>query len=312
MINFRFHLVSLTAVFLALAAGIAVGAAVVDRASVDFLEDRLDAVEANRNRTNTENDELRLELGRWDDFATQAGDQVVQGRLAGVPVVFLAVQGIDRGSVDALRQATENAGAANQGVLWLTPKWNLDEPGHTRDLAGVVGTPLETRPDVLRRSAFEALAAGMAGGAAGPLLVALEDKAFVDFQPPAAPSALEDLPLGGSRFVVLSGHEAEAADDVLAVPLTAALVQATTVDVLAAEVSPPPPDRDDDEGVAPSFTEILRSSPDIAPRLATVDTIQDYRARVAAVLALARLGQERTGHYGVGPGAQRLVPEATP
>ena len=44
MINFRFHLVSLTAVFLALGIGIAVGATVVDRATVDFLETRLKGV----------------------------------------------------------------------------------------------------------------------------------------------------------------------------------------------------------------------------------------------------------------------------
>jgi hypothetical protein len=110
---------------------------------------------------------------------------------------------------------------------------------------------------------------------------------------------------------MVAGHEGDAPDDILAVPLTAALVDATTVDVLAAEISPPPPE-EGDQRRPPSFTQILRSSPDVSPRLSTVDTLQDYRARISAVLALARLGQDRTGHYGLRPDAQRLVPEPTP
>ncbi|MBV9664035.1 MAG: copper transporter, partial [Actinobacteria bacterium] len=44
MINFRYHLVSLTAVFLALAIGIAMGATVVDQATVKLLRSQLESV----------------------------------------------------------------------------------------------------------------------------------------------------------------------------------------------------------------------------------------------------------------------------
>ena len=64
MVNFRFHLVSLTAVFLALAAGITIGAGVVDRATVDQIERRLTDVDARRQATNDENDQLRADLGQ--------------------------------------------------------------------------------------------------------------------------------------------------------------------------------------------------------------------------------------------------------
>ena len=46
MINFRFHIVSLIGIFLALALGIVIGAGVIDRGIVDTLDNRLDNVEA--------------------------------------------------------------------------------------------------------------------------------------------------------------------------------------------------------------------------------------------------------------------------
>ena len=42
MINFRFHVVSLIAIFLALALGVVIGAGVIDRGVVDALDNRLD------------------------------------------------------------------------------------------------------------------------------------------------------------------------------------------------------------------------------------------------------------------------------
>ena len=50
MINFRFHIVSLIAVFLALALGVVMGSTVIDRAIVDGLHDRIDRRRAERGR----------------------------------------------------------------------------------------------------------------------------------------------------------------------------------------------------------------------------------------------------------------------
>ena len=47
MISFRFHVVSLTAVFLAIAIGVIVGTTYVDRAVVENLEHRIDTVSEN-------------------------------------------------------------------------------------------------------------------------------------------------------------------------------------------------------------------------------------------------------------------------
>jgi hypothetical protein len=48
-----------------------------------------------------------------------------------------------------------------------------------------------------------------------------------------------------------------------------------------------------------------------ANRLSSVDNLEDVRGRIAAVLAIAALTEGKTGHYGVGRGAERLVPEVS-
>ncbi len=135
MVNFRFHLVSLTAIFLALGIGIAVGATVVDRATVDFLERRLEGVEQRLDDTDTENDQLRRDLGTWSAFADQARDEAVAGRLEGVPVLVLAVQGIDRRPVDEFRQTLAAATASVQGTVWFTSKLRLEKDEDAAALA---------------------------------------------------------------------------------------------------------------------------------------------------------------------------------
>src|SRR5688500_5906847 len=103
MINFRYHLVSLTAVFLALAAGLRIGAGGVERAPVDGLEGQLRDVDARREATNAENDQLRGDLGRWGDFSQELGGRAVEGRLVGVPLFLVGTRGVPGEAVDGLR-----------------------------------------------------------------------------------------------------------------------------------------------------------------------------------------------------------------
>lgn len=59
MINFRYHVVSLVAVFLALAVGIVMGSTVIDRAIVDGLRNRIDTANKNTEEKRAENDQLK-------------------------------------------------------------------------------------------------------------------------------------------------------------------------------------------------------------------------------------------------------------
>ena len=43
-------------------------------------------------------------------------------------------------------------------------------------------------------------------------------------------------------------------------------------------------------------------------RLSTVDNLESFMGEAASVLAVEDLAVPRVGHYGVGPGADRLLP----
>ena len=80
MINFRFHVVSLIAIFLALALGVVIGAGVIDRGVVDTLNSRLDRVEAKSDRIQSENNKLSTENGQLSQAI--ARDAALRGERA--------------------------------------------------------------------------------------------------------------------------------------------------------------------------------------------------------------------------------------
>lgn len=307
MINFRFHLVSLTAIFLALGIGIAVGATVVDRATVDFLETRLKGVEARLDTTDTKNERLTAELQRWSTFAEQARDEAVAGRLEGVPVLVFGVQGIDRSPVDDLRQSLVAAKATLQGTVWFTSKLSLEKDEDAAALADLLGVA-PRGADPVRRSMINLLSAELAGQTATGLLGKLRDASFVEIEAAGDGADPAVASVEGTRFVVVSDGSAAAANQDLAVPFAAELAGAARARVLAVEAG-----RDADGRSRPAqravFVGPLRTDDQVSPLLSTVDDLEDFRGRFAAVYALRDLGGGKVGHYGVGPGAARLVPE---
>jgi hypothetical protein len=306
MINFRYHLVSLTAVFLALAIGIAMGATVVDKATVDVLTGRLKRIEKQATATNDQNDALRADASRWRRFSDQ-GDELVRGELAGgPPVLLVSVRGVDHGTIDALRRTLTTAGATLQGTVWFTGKFRLDKPEDVQALSTILGAA--AKPEVLRHAALVALAGAWSAGTGPGPLMALRDAGFVDFDPALPGQAdLSAIPAAQTQYVVISGATPDVANDQVATPLVAELAHAAANVVLAAE-----PGRDAAPKVPAQravWLHSLRSDASVAGRLSTIDNVEDFRGRMAAVLALLGLRSGRVGSYGVGPGADRLLPE---
>lgn len=307
MINFRFHLVSLTAIFLALGIGIAVGATVVDRATVDLVETRLKGVEARLDATDTENDKLKSALRRWSAFADQASDESVAGRLEGVPVLVFGVQGMNRKPVEDLRKSLVAADATIQGTVWFTSKLVLDKDEDASALADLLGVA-PRGGDPVRRSMISLLSAELSGQTATGLLAKLRDKSFVEIEAAGDGGDPAAASVEGTRFVVASDDGAEVPNKDLAVPFASQLAEAARARVLAVE-----PGRDADGPRKPAkralFVGPLRTDNRVSPLLSTVDDLEDFRGRFAAVYALRDLVGGKVGHYGVGPGAARLVPE---
>jgi hypothetical protein len=311
MVNLRYHIVSLIAVFLALTVGIVMGSTVIDRAIVDSLRDRLDSVDNRADNTARENRTLRGQLDLMRTFADQARDQLVEGHLRGVPVLVVAVQGVDRKSVEGVRAALATAQAVPAGTLLLTNKLRLENEADVRALGGTVGQPTGTA-EVVRRQMVNRLAAVLDGTSGDfNFIPTLAAAGFVGYEPPAtAPTTtalgLTSFPVSGLRVLLVSGAGAEVGDDRVALPLAQALAQATSptspLRLVAAESG------QDTPGGRAVFVGPLRADGSLAPRLSTVDNLESPIGQAAAVLAIDDLTVSRTGHYGVGPGAQRILP----
>lgn len=311
MINFRFHLVSLTAIFLALGIGIAIGATVVDRATVDFLETRLKGVETRLDTTDAANEKLTADLQRWSTFADQASDDALAGRLEGVPVLVIGVAGMDRKPVEELRQSLLVAKASVQGTVWFTSKLKLDKDEDAVALAEL----LDVAPrgaDPVRRSMVNLLSAELAAGTSTGLLAKLNLASFVEIERPDGGTVDPTAGLAdGTRFVVASDGSADVDNKELALPFVAQLATAAKSRVVVVEAG-----RDGGRRRRPArravFVGPVRTDGQLAPLVSTVDDLEDFRGRFAAVFAIRDLGAGKLGHYGVGPGADRLVPETSP
>ena len=310
MINFRFHIVSLIAVFLALALGIVMGATVVNRAIVDRLNDRIDTVEKNANARKAESDQLRSEVGQLQGYIDNSKDFAVTGRLNGATVATVATRGVDGDAVTETVQLAQRAGAQNVGILWLEEKFTLADNEAVRELGEIIGRPGENAK-ATRDAAWGALATRLAAGGAGAgssdVLNALSNAGFVKFEAVGTQAgdnfSLASFPGAPARVLLVDGTAgAVAANDVVA-PLTNELV-ANRVPVVAGEVF-------DERDGGPDRGAILsgiRKNDDLTKLVSTVDDLDLVEGRVAAVLALGDLSRNVVGQYGHGAGAKQSLP----
>lgn len=311
MLNLRYHVVSLVAVFLALGIGVIMGATVIDRVTVDQLRNRLDGVEASDRKTRSENDRLSAQIGTWNKFADQGRTELLAGQLRNVPVLLVGVDGIDRKSVSDLRSQLVTAGADVEGTLWLTDKLNLKSQGDANALAASIATP-DATPDIARATALSRLADVLErGNDPTGVISALHQGGFIDYEAPPAPTSTsssttpfgpDTIPVRGTRSVIISGAGARLDDDTMTMPLVTQLAL-NDAPVIAAEAG------QDTSGGRDVFVGLILRRPETASHISTIDNLESFIGQAAGVLALRDAGKQPATHYGVGPGAQRLLPE---
>jgi hypothetical protein len=286
MISFRFHIVSLAAIFMALALGIVLGTAFLNDATVNQLESSIKSVRA-------ENGRLEGELGDWQRFGNDAEDALVAERLTGVRVLTIVPEGLSADVRDKMRSVLEKAGAVDAGTLTLDCVWG-DETPPIDEMAAALGVVGPISIESVTDSAADKLAVDFAAGG-GRTLPALIDANLVRLDG-ADPAATPGLPV---RYLVI--------DDGAPVGLLEPLARA-----LAAPERPTQlvvTDASADDAVGESLVGVMRRDPKGA-LFSTVDHVQNVHGRVAAVLALRDLDRGVIGDYGTDDSADRAAPAA--
>jgi hypothetical protein len=123
MIDFRYHLVSLVSVFLALAVGIVLGAGPLkDTIGATITEDAA-SLRSQTASLRSQLDTANSGIAHRDDFVTAVTPALVSGQLGGHSVVLVSLPGADTGVVKPLSQALKTAGARVTGQVTIKNDW---------------------------------------------------------------------------------------------------------------------------------------------------------------------------------------------
>ena len=331
MIDFRYHIVSLVAVFLALATGILLGAGPLQEPIQGQLEGRAEALRDDQQQLREANGELesRVELG--DTFVAEVSGALVGSALSGRRVVLITLPGVD----DSLRESTEaslaSAGALVSGRVGVEP--DLYDPERLTEISEVVDALVPAAPD----TDLPAPAVRVARALARSLVTTVEaDAVAAPVDPAAAPA--DPVPAGEpdeQAAAVLTGLTELGVINVDGEPAsraTLALVLAPGApqDGAASATSAPPEQRDAvllplvvqldaaGRGVVVAgagrsvadggFVDAVRENGSPDEPVSTVDVADTPQGQVAILLALAEQERGGVGNYGAGSGTDGVLP----
>ena len=310
MIDFRYHLVSLISVCLALAVGVVLGAGPLQNSLGTALNDQVTALRENRNATQAKLEQTETAVNERDSYITQAASGLLPGTLASKNVAMVLLPEAKAEDADAITTQLKNAGATVTGRVSLTSTWvDLSRENYRSTFSGQVQGHLD--------STTSKDANGILGEALAKALTANDDssRVLMDMLSVTADKSgtpfvsVDSTPTAAAEMIVVVGPRPQASSGngatVEATPgqdpkawakaLEGTAGRAPTVVVGSA---------DGDDGVV----SIIRSE---KAKVTTVDSVGQIAASVSTPLALASTRAGTIGHYGFDKGAEAVMPPVT-
>ena len=308
MINLRYHVVSLVAVFLALAIGIAVGASVINQGLVQQQQAQLATIERNLDAKNNTISQLRRQVNAEQSYTELAEPRLLAGHLANSQVVFVVADGVEQSVVDALSQRVVQAGAAMVGEVWLNEGVEVQRESDRRLVDRALGISTGSTATA-RYLLLQSLRAALRKTAPANVLNALDDGGLVTLRNQRVDSA--PVP-ADTRIVVVSGAGEKPSLETVMSPLVTLLAADDPNRVVVVEIPAPQSTntaKDSKNAKATdTLVELVRAAKALDNRVSTIDDVRVVSGRVATVLALEDLATGLVGDYGSGPGVLGLVP----
>ncbi|GAA1825667.1 copper transporter [Planosporangium flavigriseum] len=310
MINFRYHVVSLTAVFLALAIGLVVGTAALNGPAVDALNDRVNGIGRQNQQLRDQVNHLKAEANTQEQFATQAAPVILAEKLRNRRVLVVALPAASKYVKDVV-DTLQVGGAKITAQVEIQDKFT-DPANNSQllDLATIsrpvsVSDPASPNTDGVQTSTA-LLSAVLVDRAAGQAAIPEDQRRTV----------LSAYATGG--WIITTGTPTGPAEAVIlltgapyvdhdATKRNAAVVN--MVDQLAKSghlvVG------SDGVGTDGNAVTAVRRDPALTKTISTVDNIATPQGRVIVALTLAEQIAGGAGHYGIGDGATALMPKPT-
>lgn len=307
MIDFRYHIVSLIAVFLALAVGVVLGAGPLQGSIGDQLTVQIEQLRQDKEDLRIQLEQSQARADELGTFVDATSEQLLEEMLTGVDVTIIETSDADAATTEALLERIAQAGGSVVGHVSLTQRW-IDpaeaalRDATAKDLAAQMVAPpaAETATSqvlgmALGQALTEAAAANeeqLSEAAVGFYGALREADLVAEQQAPAAPADV---------VLVVAPASAEDADpdaSYLGIQ-TATVTGLAGTNAVVAGTDTAPGD----------LLAAIRSNEDAAAAVSTVDSVDYVSGQITAVLALSALSRDAgVGHYGTSPDADGVLP----
>ena len=314
VIDFRYHLVSIVSIFLALAVGIVLGAGPLKEDIGTALTQEATSLRADKAQLRKDLDTEKRGTTARDSYSAAVAPSVLAGQLTGRTVALVVAPGADPGLVKDATASLLAAGARVGATVTLAEAW-ADPAKRTfrntlaSQLAALVKAPLEVNsPDQL---AATVLARAILGGkdqsterldpGARAALDGLVAGDLVKLSPDQAVPSSGVVFLGGT----VQGSTPQDTDSRLATYLQ--LVR--SLDAAGSGVVVVTASNAKDPTLSSDLVAALRKESDTAKLASTVDDADLPMGLTTFVLALAQQYAGDNGHYGLATDAKAISPE---
>jgi len=327
VIDFRYHLVSIVAVFLALAIGIVLGSTELQGPAYNLLDKTTSKLQNELGQVSSQRDAAQQQASEGEMYAQAVQPAVLRGLLTGQRLLIVTEPGAEPSVVSGLSAAAADAGATVTGEINLSSRF-FDTSGTTQDslnqvtldVAQTAGLALDssatyqqqaaqviaseiltTSPASSGSSGSRSAGGGQATATATAMLQAYAASQFLTTtSKPATPATLaivvtpQNPPSDGS---------ADQLDQVL-IPLVQELAAKSAATVVVGSSS---------GSGAGSPIAVLRSN-SVSSQVSTVDDADLVSGQTVAIQALAvQFGGGKAGSYGFAAnGATAVAPSPVP
>lgn len=309
MISLRTHAISLAAVFLALAIGVALGSGLLSNTVLSGLRDDKHEMQDRINTLTDERNGLNEKLGAAGEFDAQMSPRILRDTFVDKSVVLFRTPDASDDDVDAVTRLVGQAGGTVSGTVGLTPQFV--EAHAAEKLLSVVNSPIVPAGKQLSTTSVDQ--GSQAGDLLGIALLINRDpkvQTVDDTQRETVLATLRD-----TGFVTY-GDRVGAANTALIVtggPLgDDAGNRGATVARFAGGLAPHGTGTvlvgRDGSASGTSAIAVTRSDPALTSAVTTVDDVDTEAGRITSVLALSDLvNGGRPGQYGIGQGSTSVT-----
>jgi hypothetical protein len=312
VIDFRYHLVSIVAIFLALALGIVLGSTTLSNSVSDTLRQQANSAAKTAQQARMAQRDLQHQVNGQEQFTKVLSPQLVENRLKGQSVVLVETPGAGDDSIEQVSELAKNAGAAVTGRVTIQTKLLDDDQQTTVDeLATQLKADDVTFPDnagayakagaVLANALVtkDPAKSGREDAAGGAVLNGFKEAGYVTTSgKPGQHATLAVMVAPSAPYAYDGGGD----DNKALISLASALDGAGRGTVVGG-----PPTSAQEGGLIAA----LRDS-DAADSVSAVDVVDTASGQVVTILALQNEIGGKSGQYGTGAGVGGYLPSPAP